>query len=77
MAHTIRDKQKLLNCVRRIKGQIEGVEKAIDQAQDCSAILERARNRRCRHGIGEQHRGRGTTGTEKGTEKGVGSLFSP
>ena len=39
MAHTIRDKQKLLNRVRRIKGQIEAVEKAIDQEQDCTAIL--------------------------------------
>ncbi len=39
MAHTIRDKTKLLNRVRRIKGQIEAVEKAIDQEQDCSAIL--------------------------------------
>jgi len=39
MAHTIRDKKKLLNRVRRIKGQIEAVEKAIDREQDCSAIL--------------------------------------
>ena len=39
MAHTIRDKTKLLNRVRRIKGQIEAVEKAIQQEQDCSAIL--------------------------------------
>jgi DNA-binding FrmR family transcriptional regulator len=39
MAHTIRDKRKLLNRVRRIKGQVEAVEKAIDGEQDCSAIL--------------------------------------
>ena len=39
MAHIIRDKRKLLNRVRRIKGQVEGVERAIDQEQDCSAIL--------------------------------------
>ena len=39
MAHTIRDKQKLLNRVRRIKGQVEAVEKAIDREQDCSTIL--------------------------------------
>jgi FrmR/RcnR family transcriptional regulator, repressor of frmRAB operon len=39
MAHTIRDKKKLINRVRRIRGQIEAVEKAIDQEQDCSAIL--------------------------------------
>jgi DNA-binding FrmR family transcriptional regulator len=40
MAHTIRDKVKLLNRVRRIRGQIEGVEKAIDQEEDCSKILQ-------------------------------------
>jgi DNA-binding FrmR family transcriptional regulator len=39
VAHTIRDKQKLLARVRRIKGQVEAVERAIDQEQDCSAIL--------------------------------------
>jgi FrmR/RcnR family transcriptional regulator, repressor of frmRAB operon len=39
MAHTIRDKKKLLNRVRRIKGQMAAVEKALDQEQDCSAIL--------------------------------------
>jgi hypothetical protein len=31
MAHTIRDKKKLLNRVRRIRGQIAAVEKALDQ----------------------------------------------
>ena len=39
MAHTIRDKKKLLNRVRRIQGQIAAVEKALDQEQDCSTIL--------------------------------------
>jgi DNA-binding FrmR family transcriptional regulator len=39
MAHTIRNKTKLLNRVRRIRGQIEAVERAIDQEQDCSSIL--------------------------------------
>jgi DNA-binding FrmR family transcriptional regulator len=40
MAHTIRDKEKLLNRVRRIRGQIDGVERALDQEQDCSSILQ-------------------------------------
>jgi DNA-binding FrmR family transcriptional regulator len=40
MAHTIRDKQKLLNRIRRIRGQIEAVEKAVEQEQDCYAILQ-------------------------------------
>ena len=39
MAHTIRDKKKLLNRVRRIGGQIDAVEKALEQEQDCSSIL--------------------------------------
>jgi FrmR/RcnR family transcriptional regulator, repressor of frmRAB operon len=39
MAHTIRDKKKLLNRVRRIRGQIDAVEKALDREQDCSTIL--------------------------------------
>ena len=38
MAHTVRDKKKLLNRVRRIRGQID-LEKALELEQDCSAIL--------------------------------------
>jgi DNA-binding FrmR family transcriptional regulator len=40
MAHTIRDKKKLINRVRRIRGQIEGVEKALQDERDCSQILQ-------------------------------------
>jgi DNA-binding FrmR family transcriptional regulator len=40
MAHTIKDKQKLINRVRRIRGQIEAIEKALDQEQECSRILQ-------------------------------------
>jgi DNA-binding FrmR family transcriptional regulator len=39
MAHTIRDKQKLLNRVSRLKGQLEAVEKALDEEADCTHIL--------------------------------------
>ncbi|MGO9115960.1 MAG: metal/formaldehyde-sensitive transcriptional repressor [Thermoguttaceae bacterium] len=39
MAHTIRDKKKLLNRVRRIRGQIDAVEKALEKEQECSTIL--------------------------------------
>jgi len=39
MAHTVRDKRKLLNRVRRIRGQVEAVERALDEEQECSAIL--------------------------------------
>lgn len=40
MAHTIRGKQKLLNRVRRIRGQMDGIEKALGEERDCSAILQ-------------------------------------
>ncbi len=39
MAHTIRDKTKLLHRVRRIRGQLNAVEKALLAEQDCSTIL--------------------------------------
>lgn len=40
MAHTIRDKAKLLNRVRRIRGQIEAVERGLEDERDCSSILQ-------------------------------------
>ena len=40
MAHTIRDKQKLINRVRRIRGQLDAVEKALNEEQECFAILQ-------------------------------------
>jgi FrmR/RcnR family transcriptional regulator, repressor of frmRAB operon len=40
MAHTIRDKAKLLNRVRRIRGQLDGVEKALLNEEDCFKILQ-------------------------------------
>ena len=39
MAHTIRDKTKLLHRVHRIRGQLDAVEHALAQEQDCAAIL--------------------------------------
>jgi DNA-binding FrmR family transcriptional regulator len=39
MAHTTRDKKKLLNRIRRIRGQLSAVEKAVEEEQDCSVIL--------------------------------------
>lgn len=38
--HTIHDKKKLLARVRRIKGQAEALEKALEKETDCSAILQ-------------------------------------
>ena len=41
MSHTTRDKKKLLNRVRRIRGQVDAIEKALDQDPDeCSAVLQ-------------------------------------
>ena len=40
MAHTIRDKAKLLNRVRRIGGQVRGIEKALQEEQDCDELLQ-------------------------------------
>ena len=39
MAHTIEEKKKLLNRVRRIKGQVAAIEKALDQEAECSDVL--------------------------------------
>jgi DNA-binding FrmR family transcriptional regulator len=39
MAHTIDEKKKLLNRVRRIKGQVEAIERTLDQDAECSDVL--------------------------------------
>jgi DNA-binding FrmR family transcriptional regulator len=39
MAHTVRDKTKLLGRVRRVKGQVEAVERALEQEAECSDVL--------------------------------------
>lgn len=40
MGHTVRDKRKLLNRVRRIKGQIEAVERALEDERGCNEVLQ-------------------------------------
>jgi DNA-binding FrmR family transcriptional regulator len=39
MSHSTREKTKLLNRVRRIRGQIEAVERALEAEQGCADIL--------------------------------------
>lgn len=39
MPHTIREKTKLLNRVRRIRGQIEAVERALEEEKGCGEVL--------------------------------------
>lgn len=40
MGHTILNKQKLLNRVRRIRGQIEAIERTLEQESGCEAVLQ-------------------------------------
>lgn len=41
MAHTVRDKRKLLTRIRRIKGQSEALERALEKEDgDCAAVLQ-------------------------------------
>jgi DNA-binding FrmR family transcriptional regulator len=40
MGHTVREKQKLLNRVRRIKGQVEAIERALEDERECTAVLQ-------------------------------------
>lgn len=40
MSHTIREKQKLLNRVRRIKGQVEAIERALEEERGCMDVLQ-------------------------------------
>jgi FrmR/RcnR family transcriptional regulator, repressor of frmRAB operon len=39
MPHTIEEKKKLLNRVRRIRGQVDAIERALDQEAECSDVL--------------------------------------
>lgn len=40
MSHTILEKRKLLNRVRRIKGQLEAIERALEEERSCSDVLQ-------------------------------------
>ena len=40
MAHTSRDKEKLLIRVRRIRGQVEAIERALGGEHECSEVLQ-------------------------------------
>lgn len=40
MAHTLRDKKKLLTRIRRIKGQAQALENALEQQHECINILQ-------------------------------------
>ena len=40
MAHTAKNKKKLLTRVRRIRGQVEAIERALDDDQECFSVLQ-------------------------------------
>lgn len=40
MGHTVKDKQKLLNRVRRIRGQLDAIERALEEEQGCMDVLQ-------------------------------------
>ena len=40
MAHTIRDKKKLLNRINRIGGQVEAIKRALEEERDCAELLQ-------------------------------------
>ncbi len=39
MAHTARNRKKLLDRIKRIRGQLNRLEKAIDEERDCGEVL--------------------------------------
>ncbi len=39
MSHTVHDKQKLLNRVRRIRGQVEAIERALQSEAGCARVM--------------------------------------
>ena len=40
MAHTVREKAKLLARVRRIRGQVEAIERALKKDADCAKVMQ-------------------------------------
>jgi DNA-binding FrmR family transcriptional regulator len=40
MTHTSKDKEKLLKRVRRIRGQVEAIERALESEQECAGVLQ-------------------------------------
>lgn len=39
MSHTVREKSKLMGRVRRIRGQVEALERALDTEKGCAEVL--------------------------------------
>jgi DNA-binding FrmR family transcriptional regulator len=39
MSHTIREKHKLLSRVRRLRGQVEAIERALEEESGCDKVM--------------------------------------
>jgi FrmR/RcnR family transcriptional regulator, repressor of rcnA expression len=39
MSHTVHEKQKLINRVRRLRGQAEGLERMLEEEKGCGAVM--------------------------------------
>jgi FrmR/RcnR family transcriptional regulator, repressor of frmRAB operon len=42
MSHVAREKAKLLNRIKRLRGQIEAIERAVSTDQECADVLQQA-----------------------------------
>jgi FrmR/RcnR family transcriptional regulator, repressor of frmRAB operon len=42
MGHVAREKTKLLNRIKRMRGQIEAIERAVDADNECATVLQQA-----------------------------------
>jgi FrmR/RcnR family transcriptional regulator, repressor of frmRAB operon len=42
MGHIGKEKAKLLNRLKRLRGQIEAIERAVEAADECAAVLQQA-----------------------------------
>lgn len=40
MSHTIEDKTRLLQRVRRLRGQVEAIERALQEDADCARVMQ-------------------------------------
>ncbi|MBO9581871.1 MAG: metal/formaldehyde-sensitive transcriptional repressor [Sphingobium sp.] len=42
MSHVEKEKKKLLNRLKRMRGQIEAIERAVSEDQECTRVLQQA-----------------------------------
>ncbi len=42
MAHVAKEKTKLLNRLKRIRGQIDAIERAVEADQECAGVLQQS-----------------------------------